>query len=154
MRFTLQKNYHALINELISYIVPYIHQIIANSLVSGSMKKQDIVAYFSVRIVKTRWTHMFHPNSRFFTAGAKVIIEKSRGGRFVWKKICRVSVVRGRDLLYSLPTNSLWELWKLEHQLKKLSLSCKYNVSNFLFSVLTFQYYVCTVMNSSECRYN
>ena len=67
MRFILHTNYHALINKLISHIVPYIHQIIAYSLVSGSMKRQDIVAYFYVRIVKTRWTHMLHPNSRFLT---------------------------------------------------------------------------------------
>ena len=40
---------------------------IVYSLVSGSMKRQDIVAYFYVRIVKTRWTHMLHPNSRFLT---------------------------------------------------------------------------------------
>ena len=38
-----------------------------DSLVSGSMKRQDIVAYFYVRIVKRRWTHMLHPNSRFLT---------------------------------------------------------------------------------------
>ena len=65
--FILHTNYHALINELISHIVPYIHQIIAYSLVSGSMKRQDIVAYFSVRIVKTRWTHVLYPNSRLLT---------------------------------------------------------------------------------------
>ena len=65
MCYILHTNYHALINELISHIVPYIHQIIAYSLVSGSMKR--LVAYFSVRIVRTRWTHILYPNSRLLT---------------------------------------------------------------------------------------
>ena len=63
---------------------------------------------------------MFSINQLLFVQKTKrlfTILKKYLGLGFCAATNRDLGEVHGRDLLYSLPTNSLWELWKLEHQL-------------------------------------